>query len=102
MKNSKKIFIDKVSKIFDINKDLVLGPWCLKDIYSINKIYEFKKKGLYFENDFTNNPEAFKSIEIQHKDLINEISKQRKYTFISTGMSTMSDINKCIKIFIGH
>jgi putative transferase (TIGR04331 family) len=79
MKNSKKIFIDKVSKIFDINKDLVLGPWCLKDIYSINKIYEFKKKGLYFENELTNNPEAFKSIEIQHKDLINEIS-----TYIKT------------------
>ena len=79
MKNFKKIFVDKVSKIFDSNKDLVLGPWCLKDTYSINKIYEFRKKGLYFENELTNSPEAFKSIEVQHKDLINEIS-----TYIKT------------------
>jgi len=39
------------------------------------------------------------SAMLTNTSLINEISKERKYTFISTGMSTMKDISKCIKIF---
>jgi len=34
-----------------------------------------------------------------HYDLLEEIAKEKKYTFISTGMSTMNDITKAVKIF---
>jgi len=34
-----------------------------------------------------------------HYDLLKEIAKEKKYTFISTGMSTMKDITKAVKIF---
>ena len=32
-------------------------------------------------------------------DLLNEISKEKKYTFISTGMTTLADIDMAVKIF---
>jgi len=34
-----------------------------------------------------------------HKELLEEIAKEKKYTFISTGMSEMKDIEKAVKIF---
>jgi N-acetylneuraminate synthase len=34
-----------------------------------------------------------------HDKLLNEIAKEKKYTFISTGMSTMKQISNAIKIF---
>jgi len=34
-----------------------------------------------------------------HKKLLEEIAKEKKYTFISTGMSTMKDIDYAVKIF---
>jgi len=34
-----------------------------------------------------------------HYDLLEEIAKEKKYTFISTGMSTMKEITKAVKIF---
>jgi len=34
-----------------------------------------------------------------HEKLLHVIAKEKKYTFISTGMSTMKDIEKAIKIF---
>jgi N-acetylneuraminate synthase len=34
-----------------------------------------------------------------HKELLEEIAKERKYTFISTGMSEMKDIENAVKIF---
>ena len=37
-----------------------------------------------------------------HEKLLNEIAKERKHTFISTGMSTMKEIEKAVKIFKKH
>ncbi len=37
-----------------------------------------------------------------HEKLLNEIAKEKKYTFISTGMSTMKEIEKAVKIFEKH
>ena len=37
-----------------------------------------------------------------HEKLLNEIAKEKKYTFISTGMSTMKEIEKAVKIFKKH
>ena len=39
------------------------------------------------------------SAMLVHKKLLETVAKERKYTFISTGMSTMKDIEKAIKIF---
>ncbi len=36
---------------------------------------------------------------LTNQKLLNEIAKQRKHTFISTGMSKMSDVSKAVKIF---
>ena len=37
-----------------------------------------------------------------HDKLLNEIAKERKHTFISTGMSTMKQISNAVKIFKKH
>lgn len=37
---------------------------------------------------------------LTYDDLLEEVSKEGKYTFISTGMSTMDEIDNAIKIFI--
>ena len=37
-----------------------------------------------------------------HEKLLNAIAEEKKYTFISTGMSTMKEIEKAVKIFRKH
>lgn len=37
-----------------------------------------------------------------HKKLLETVAEEKKYTFISTGMSTMKDIEKAVKIFRKH
>jgi len=37
---------------------------------------------------------------LTYDDLLEEVSKEGKYTFISTGMSTMDEIDNAIKIFV--
>ena len=37
-----------------------------------------------------------------HDKLLNEIAKEKKYTFISTGMSTIKQISNAVKIFRKH
>lgn len=39
------------------------------------------------------------SAMLTHEKLLQVVSKERKHTFISTGMSTMKDIEKAVKIF---
>tara|TARA_B100001769_G_scaffold259618_1_gene239526 strand:+ start:873 stop:1712 length:840 start_codon:yes stop_codon:yes gene_type:complete len=39
------------------------------------------------------------SVMITHEDLLNEISKEKKFTFISTGMSEEHEIDNAVKIF---
>ena len=39
------------------------------------------------------------SAMLTNLDLLDEIAKQKRFTFISTGMSKMTDIENCIKIF---
>jgi N-acetylneuraminate synthase len=36
---------------------------------------------------------------LTHRELVEEIAKERKYTFISTGMSTLDQIQKVVEIF---
>ena len=42
------------------------------------------------------------SAMIIHKELLEEIAKEKKYTFISTGMSEIKDIENAVKIFRKH
>ena len=42
------------------------------------------------------------SAMLVHTKLLETIAEERKHTFISTGMSTMNDISKAIKIFKKH
>ena len=42
------------------------------------------------------------SAMLVHTKLLETIAEEKKYTFISTGMSTMDDISKAIKIFKKH
>ena len=44
MENKKRLFIDKVTEDFDPSRDLTLGPWCLKEKYSIQKFMILKLK----------------------------------------------------------
>ena len=74
MENKKRLFIDKVTEDFDPSRDLTLGPWCLKEKYSIQKIYDFKIKNIYLENELTNDINSFILVEQQHKRLLKEIS----------------------------
>jgi len=39
------------------------------------------------------------SAMLTHYELLEEVAKEKKYTFISTGMSTLKEIEKAIKIF---
>lgn len=40
------------------------------------------------------------SAMLTHKELLEVIAKEKKYTFISTGMSTLEEIEKAVQIFI--
>jgi N-acetylneuraminate synthase len=42
------------------------------------------------------------SAMLVHKKLLETIAEEKKYTFISTGMSTMQDISNAVKIFKKH
>ncbi len=42
------------------------------------------------------------SAMLVHTKLLEYVAKEKKYTFISTGMSTLNDISKAIKIFKKH
>ena len=42
------------------------------------------------------------SAMLTHRELLEEIASEKKHTFISTGMSTISQIKKAVKIFEDH
>lgn len=42
------------------------------------------------------------SAMLTHKDLLNAIAEEKKYTFISTGMSTLEEIEKASAVFKKH
>ena len=84
----------------------------LKEYEEINK-YCKKKKIQWFVScwdiDSQNLMKKFKlkynkiaSAMLTHLDLLEIIAKEKKYTFISTGMSTMKDIENSVKKFKKH
>ena len=78
--------IDKYCKLKKIN--WFVSCW---DIESQIKMRKFKTKF-----------NKVASAMLIHDKLLNEIAKERKHTFISTGMSTMKQISNAVKIFKKH
>ena len=87
----KKIeFGEKEFKIIDkycekLKIDWFCSPW---DVNSLKFLKKFKTKYNKIASSMLTNHE-----------LVNLIAKEKKLTFISTGMSEMLDINKAVKIF---
>jgi len=78
--------IDKYCKLKKI--DWFVSCW---DIESQIKMRKFKTKF-----------NKVASAMLIHNKLLNEIAKEKKHTFISTGMSTMKQISNAVKIFKKH
>jgi N-acetylneuraminate synthase len=70
------------------NIEWFASPWDLESV-------EFLKKYNLKYNKIA-------SAMLLHKELIQKIAEQKKYTFISTGMSTMEQIEDVIKVFIDN
>ncbi len=64
------------------------SPWDLESLEFL-KSYELKHNKLA-------------SAMLTHKQLVEEMARYKKYTFISTGMSTIKEINDAVDIFIKH
>lgn len=52
-----------------------------------------------FLRQFNLNYNKVASAMLVHEDLIKEIASEKKHTFISTGMSTLTEIDKAVEIF---
>lgn len=59
-------------------------------------------KSLNFLDRFNLKYQKIASAMITNLEFLKEVAKRKKYTFISTGMCTLDDIDKAIKIFIDH
>tara|TARA_Y100000590_G_scaffold470657_1_gene667462 strand:+ start:1372 stop:2211 length:840 start_codon:yes stop_codon:yes gene_type:complete len=68
-----------------INIDWFCSPW---DLNSLNFLKKFKIKY-----------NKIASAMLTNRKLLQGVAKEKKLTFISTGMSTMKDVNYAIKVF---
>lgn len=78
MQRNTRLFIDKISRDFDPSKDFVLGPWCLKDSFTLDKIKEFSTNGVFLNKKSIDSIKAFKCCENQHARLIPKIANYVK------------------------
>jgi len=78
-------YIDIVSFCKSIGIDWFASPW---DLQSVDFLEIFKPK-------FYKIPSAL----LVHQELLNKVARLQKYTFISTGMSTLEEIQNAINIF---
>jgi len=83
-------FSEKQYKIIDKYCKSKKIPWYLScwDIYSQIQMRKFKTKY-----------NKVASAMLVHTKLLETIAKEKKHTFISTGMSTLKEIEKAVKIF---
>jgi N-acetylneuraminate synthase len=77
------IEIDKYCKLIDI--EWFASAWDMTSAAFL-KCFDFKYNKIA-------------SARLMHKELLEYTAKQRKYTFISTGMSTIQEIEKAVTIF---
>ncbi len=83
-------FSEKKYRLIDIYCKKKKIPWFVScwDTESQNTMKKFKTKF-----------NKVASAMLTHKKLLELIAKEKKHTFISTGMSTMKDIDNAVKIF---
>lgn len=86
-------FSDKEYKIIDSYCKKKKIPWYLS-CWDISSQIQMRK----FNTKFNKVASAM----LVHSKLLETIAKEKKYTFISTGMSTMKEIENAIKIFKKH
>ena len=86
-------FSEKDYKIIDTYCKKKKIPWYLScwDVSSQIQMRKFKTKY-----------NKVASAMLVHKKLLETIAEEKKYTFISTGMSTMKDIENAVEIFKKH
>lgn len=83
---------------FDFNAYKNIDNYCkLKKIEWFASAWDLNS--LKFLNNFNLKYNKIASAMIVNKVFLNDVAKQRKYTFISTGMSTISDIELAVNIF---
>ncbi len=75
--------IDRFCKLLDI--DWFVSVWDINSLKFIDK-YDLKYNKIC-------------SPMIDHVELLHEVAKRKKYTFISTGMSSLKEINRVVRIF---
>ena len=74
MKKYKRLFIDSISSDFKINEDIVLGPWCLLNQFSLEEIKNFQKDGIFIIDKEVDQIEAFKTCELQHSKTLEKFA----------------------------
>lgn len=92
-------YLDYKKKIeFGFNEYKAINSYCKK-----KKIHWFASAwdidSQKFLRQFNCHFNKVASAMLTNFKLIEEIAKEKKYTFISTGMSDLKDIKKCLKIF---
>jgi N-acetylneuraminate synthase len=83
---------------FNLDSYQQIDNYCkLKNIYWFASAWDLNS--LKFLNNFNLKYNKIASAMIVDKNFLNEVAKQKKYTFISTGMSTIKDIELAVDIF---
>tara|TARA_B100001093_G_scaffold515536_1_gene592085 strand:+ start:1365 stop:2207 length:843 start_codon:yes stop_codon:yes gene_type:complete len=88
----------KLGLEFEENEYIIIDEYCKK-----NNIEWFASawdlKSLSFLEKFKSKYNKIASAMIVDEPLLNAVAKQKKYTFISTGMSSFEHINNAVKVF---
>ena len=88
----------KIGLEFNLNSYQQIDNYCkLKKIDWFASAWDLNS--LKFLNNFNLKYNKIASAMIVDKVFLNEVAKQKKYTFISTGMSTIQDIELAVDIF---
>ena len=83
---------------FDLDDYKVIDAYCKeKDIEWFASAWDLKSQEFLGQFDLKYNKVA--SAMLTLTPLVEAIAKQKRYTFISTGMSTMEEIENAVKIF---
>jgi len=83
---------------FDYESYLEIDKYCkLKDINWFASAWDIKS--LEFLDKFKLKYQKVASAMITHNEFLNAVADRKKYTFISTGMSTIEDIDNAVEIF---
>ena len=81
MKKYKRLFIDSVSSDFNINEDIVLGPWCLLSQFSLEEIKNFQRKNIFSIDEFGLNTPGRGVLEGITRQTVLDLAKELNLPF---------------------